>query len=51
MPYEITETGKQKRGFASMSPEKKREIARLGGMASHGGGRKPKPKETDDASA
>ncbi len=30
------------RGFASMDPEKQREIASKGGKASHGGGRKPK---------
>lgn len=29
-----------KRGFASMDPEKQREIARKGGQSSHGGGRK-----------
>ena len=29
-----------KRGFASMNPAKQREIARKGGQASHGGGRK-----------
>lgn len=29
------------RGFASMDPEKQREIASKGGKASHGGGRKP----------
>lgn len=28
------------RGFASMDAEKQREIARKGGKASHGGGRK-----------
>lgn len=33
--------GGLKRGFAAMSPEKQREIARMGGKASHGGGRKP----------
>ena len=30
-----------KRGFAAMSPEKQREIASMGGKASHGGGRRP----------
>lgn len=30
----------EKRGFASMDPERQREIARMGGEASHGGGRK-----------
>jgi general stress protein YciG len=30
----------QKRGFAAMSKEKQREIARKGGLASHSGGRK-----------
>jgi general stress protein YciG len=29
-----------KRGFAAMSPEKRREIARKGGQASRGGGRR-----------
>ena len=33
-------TGRSKRGFAAMSPEKQREIASKGGKASHGGGRK-----------
>jgi hypothetical protein len=33
-------TGKAKRGFAAMSPEKQREIASKGGKASHGGGRR-----------
>lgn len=33
---------KSDRGFASMSPEKRREIARKGGESSHGGGRKKK---------
>ena len=36
-----TESGGSKRGFAAMSPEKQREIASMGGKASHGGGRKP----------
>ena len=31
--------GKKKRGFASMDPQKQREIAAKGGRASHGGGR------------
>lgn len=31
--------GTSNRGFASMDPEKRREIARKGGKASHGGGR------------
>jgi hypothetical protein len=35
-------TEKKKRGFAAMSPEKRKAIAALGGKASHGGGRKPK---------
>lgn len=34
--------GTHRRGFASMDPEKQREIARKGGRASHGGGRKAK---------
>jgi len=38
---------KEKRGFASMPLEKRREIARKGGMASHGGGRK-KEKDTEN---
>lgn len=33
---------KSKRGFASMDPAKQKEIARKGGKASHGGGRKKK---------
>ena len=28
-----------RRGFAAMDPEKRKEIAALGGKASHGGGR------------
>lgn len=32
--------GKSKRGFAAMDKEKQREIARKGGRASHGGGRR-----------
>jgi len=32
----------ENRGFASLSPERRREIARLGGLKSRGGGRKPK---------
>lgn len=35
-----TTTGRAKRGFAAMSPEKQREIAAKGGRASHGGGRR-----------
>jgi len=31
-------TGKQRRGFAAMDPAKQRELASLGGKASHGGG-------------
>jgi hypothetical protein len=31
---------KTKRGFAAMDPKKQREIAAMGGRASHGGGRK-----------
>ncbi len=30
-------SGKSKRGFAAMDPEKQREIAAMGGRASHGG--------------
>lgn len=37
-----TDRSKSKRGFASMSPEKQREIASKGGKSSHGGGRKKK---------
>ncbi|GAA4715651.1 hypothetical protein H9L13_05635 [Sphingomonas lutea] len=37
----MAEAKKAKRGFAAMSPEKQREIASLGGKASHGGGRRP----------
>jgi general stress protein YciG len=33
------------RGFAAMDPAKQREIASLGGKASHGGGRKPGPQK------
>ena len=29
-----------RRGFAAMTPERRREIARMGGMASRGGGRR-----------
>ncbi len=36
-----TNSGKSKRGFAAMDKEKQREIARKGGQASHGGGRRP----------
>lgn len=36
------EKPKQKVGLAAMSPEKRREIASLGGKASHGGGRPKK---------
>ena len=32
-------SGGAKRGFAAMSAEKQREIASMGGKASHGGGR------------
>ena len=32
-------SGGSKRGFAAMDPAKQREIASLGGKASHGGGR------------
>jgi hypothetical protein len=31
-------SGSSKRGFAAMSKEKQREIAKKGGEASHGGG-------------
>ena len=34
-------SGGAKRGFAAMSPEKQREIASMGGKASHGDGRRP----------
>jgi general stress protein YciG len=33
-------TSKSRRGFAAMSKEKRQAIARQGGKASHGGGRK-----------
>lgn len=36
---EPTTTKKARRGFAAMSPEKQREIASLGGRASHAGGK------------
>lgn len=32
-------SGSGQRGFAAMDPEERREIARMGGRASHGGGR------------
>jgi len=32
--------GSEGRGFAAMDPEEQREIARKGGQASHGGGRR-----------
>lgn len=32
---EYTITNKSKRGFASMSPTRQREIARIGGQAAH----------------
>ncbi|HSW37704.1 MAG TPA: KGG domain-containing protein [Candidatus Saccharimonadales bacterium] len=35
-----TTENKSKRGFAAMSKEKRSEIARKGGQASRGGGRK-----------
>lgn len=35
----MTTEGKSRRGFASMTPEKRREIARLGGKAAHEKGR------------
>jgi general stress protein YciG len=31
---------KSRRGFAAMSPERRREIAAMGGRASRGGGRR-----------
>jgi hypothetical protein len=39
MPSSKTSGGGSKRGFAAMSAEKQREIASMGGKASHGGGR------------
>ncbi len=37
MPHDTPETGrrKERRGFASMSPDKQREIASKGGRAAH----------------
>ena len=35
MPQKATATKTKKRGFASMNPEKRREIARKGGVAAH----------------
>lgn len=35
----MSSDGKSRRGFASMTPEKRREIARLGGKAAHEKGR------------
>lgn len=40
-------SGTQKRGFAAMSKEKQREIARKGGEHSHGGGR-PSTRQTTE---
>ncbi len=34
----MADDNKDERGFASMDPEKQREIARKGGEASHSGG-------------
>ena len=34
--------GGSKRGLASADPETRKRVARAGGKASHGGGRKPK---------
>ena len=39
MPGSKSSSGGSKRGFAAMSAEKQREIASMGGKASHGGGR------------
>jgi len=36
------QVGQSKRGFAAMDKQKQREIARKGGQASHGGGRRSK---------
>jgi len=41
----------ENRGFASLSPERRREIARLGGLRSRGGGRPRKIKEQDQPKA
>ena len=38
MPNEPRKAGKERRGFASMSPEKQREIASKGGRAAHAKG-------------
>ena len=36
--------GKAKRGFAALTPERRKEIASMGGKASRGGGRPRTPK-------
>jgi hypothetical protein len=44
----------ENRGFASLSPQRRKEIARLGGLKSKGGGRKPKaatPSKDDKGTA
>ena len=38
----------ENRGFASMTEERRREIARMGGQASKGGGRKKKSEIAHD---
>jgi general stress protein YciG len=40
---------KSNRGFAAMSPERRREIASAGGKASRGGGRRPRQAQDDAA--
>lgn len=40
--------GKGKQGFASMDPEKARQIQSMGGKASHGGGRNREDDRRDD---
>lgn len=39
----------ENRGFASLTPERRKEIARLGGLKSRGGGRKPKTTKQEAA--
>lgn len=40
--------GKGKQGFASMDPDKARQIQSMGGKASHGGGRTREDNHRDD---
>ncbi len=50
--YSSSRSGTSRRGFASMDPEEQREIASMGGRASHGGGRgRSRDDEDDDNSS